>query len=186
MIFTPTRVFGAFVIDVERRADERGYFARTWCEREFTEHGLTNRVAQVSVSQSGLRGTLRGVHCQVPPHEETKVVSCPHGAIYDVVVDLRENSPTYLAWDAAELTRENGRSMYIPAGCGHGFQTLADDTQVLYLISEFYAPTAACGVRYDDPALRIAWPLPVTCISERDRSWPEISSARTAANSSDA
>ena len=152
---------------------------------EFADHGLTSRLAQISVSQSLARGTLRGMHFQVPPHEEAKVVSCPQGAVYDVVLDLRVNSPTYLVWDAAELTRDNGRSLYIPAGCGHGFQTLVDDTHVLYLISEFYAPVAARGVRYDDPGLGIAWPLPVTCISERDRSWPDFSPAPAARKSSD-
>lgn len=186
MIFTPTKVAGAFVIDQERQEDERGFFARTWCEREFAAQGLTSRLAQVSMSQSSARGTLRGVHFQLPPHEEAKVVSCLQGAVYDVVVDLRQDSPTYLAWDAAELTRENGRALYVPTGCGHGFQTLADETQILYLISEFYAPDAARGVRYNDPAFAIAWPLPVTCISERDRFWPDFCPARAPQNSTDA
>lgn len=178
MIFTETRVRGAYAIDLERRIDERGFFARTWCQDEFRAHGLIARLAQINVSHNACRGTLRGMHYQQPPHEEVKVVSCTQGAIYDVVVDLRRDSPTYLAWDAVELTAENGRMLYVPAGCAHGFQTLTDDAQLLYLMSEFHSPAQARGVRHDDPALSIAWPLPVTCISDADRRWPDYQPER--------
>ncbi|MBI2826653.1 MAG: dTDP-4-dehydrorhamnose 3,5-epimerase [Planctomycetia bacterium] len=181
MKFTPTKVRGAYAIDVERRIDERGFFARSWCENEFAAHGLTARVAQINVSRNTRRGTLRGMHYQQAPHEEAKVVSCTQGAIYDVVVDLRRDSPTYMAWDAAELTAENCRMLYVPLGCAHGFQTLTDDAQLLYLMSEIHAPAQARGVRYDDPALAIAWPLTVTCISDADRSWPDYQPERRAA-----
>jgi dTDP-4-dehydrorhamnose 3,5-epimerase len=173
MLFTRTNVDGAFVIDLERRTDPRGSFARAWCQREFQAHGLTDRIAQVNVSANPRKGTLRGLHYQSRPHQEAKVVSCTRGAVLDVVLDLRPDSPTYLRWAAAELTAGNRRQLYIPEGCAHGFQTLADDTELLYLMSEFYAPGHACGVRYNDPAFGIAWPLPVAVISDADRDWPD-------------
>jgi len=158
---------------MEKRGDERGFFARAFCEREFAQHGLSSRIVQANNSLSARKGTLRGMHYQRAPHQEAKVVGCIRGAIYDVVLDLRPDSPTYLRWAAAELTAENHRSLYIPEGCAHGFQTLMDGAEVLYLMSEFYAPGHAAGVRYDDPAFAIEWPLPVACISDADRAWPD-------------
>ncbi|MBI3466486.1 MAG: dTDP-4-dehydrorhamnose 3,5-epimerase [Planctomycetes bacterium] len=173
MLFTPTQVHAAFVIDLERRTDERGFFARTWCQREFAAHGLTANVVQINVSQNKKRGTLRGMHYQLAPFEEAKTVSCTKGAIYDVVLDLRRGSPTYLRWDAFELTAENRRMLHIPEGCAHGFQTLTDDTELLYFMSEFYAPEQHRGVRYDDPAFGITWPLPAEALTVADQSWPD-------------
>ena len=147
MIFSETKVKGAYVVELEPRADARGFFARAWCQKEFEARGLTARVAQINVSHNVSKGTLRGMHYQMDPHGEAKIVLCTKGAIYDVVLDLRADSPTYLEWAAAELTAENHRMLFIPEGCAHGFQTLADDTQLLYLMSEFYAPAHARGVR---------------------------------------
>jgi dTDP-4-dehydrorhamnose 3,5-epimerase len=178
MIFTETAVRGAYVLDLERRSDARGFFARAWCSREFEARGLTPRLAQVNVSANVRKGTLRGMHYQRPPHREAKVVSCIRGAIYDVVLDLRRDSPTYQRWAAAELTAESHRMLYIPEGCAHGFQTLTDDAEVLYLMSEFYAPGHSAGVRHDDPAFAIEWPLPVACISDADRAWPAYDATR--------
>jgi dTDP-4-dehydrorhamnose 3,5-epimerase len=173
MIFTRTRVHEAYVIDLERRTDERGFFARAWCEKEFAAHGLAPRLAQVNVSFNARKRTLRGMHYQASPCAEAKVVSCTGGALYDVVLDLRPESPTYLRWDAVELTAGNRRMLYVPEGCAHGFQTLADDTVVLYFMSEFYSAEHARGVRYDDPAFGIRWPLSVGTISEKDLTWPD-------------
>jgi dTDP-4-dehydrorhamnose 3,5-epimerase len=173
MIFTKTRVKSALVIDLERRVDERGAFARVWCQKDCEAQGLVPRLAQVNVSWNVRKGTLRGMHFQLSPHAEAKVVSCTRGAIYDVVLDLRRDSPTYLVWDAVELNAGNRRMLYIPEGCAHGFQTLEDETELLYLMSEFYSPEHARGVRHNDPAFGIRWPLPVASISEADRLWPD-------------
>jgi dTDP-4-dehydrorhamnose 3,5-epimerase len=174
MIFTPTKIPGAILIDIERRVDQRGFFARAFCQREFEAARLNPRIAQVNWSSNSVKGTLRGVHFQLAPSQEAKTVCCTRGALYDVVLDIRQQSPTYRAWVAAELTPENRRMFYIPEGCAHGFQTLADETEVLYLMSEFYSPGHSSGVRYDDPAFGIEWPLPVTCISDADKSWPRF------------
>jgi dTDP-4-dehydrorhamnose 3,5-epimerase len=173
VIFTETAVQGAFVIDIERRADERGFFARAWCQREFEDRGLKPALAQVNFSFNVRKGCLRGMHYQARPYEEVKVVSCTRGAIYDVVVDLRHASPSYLQWSWVELTAENHRMLYVPEGCAHGFQTLADGSEVLYLMSQFHSPEHARGVRHDDRALGISWPLAVSDISDADRSWPD-------------
>jgi dTDP-4-dehydrorhamnose 3,5-epimerase len=173
MLFTETRVKGAHVVDLERRADDRGFFARAWCQKEFQIQGLTARLTQVNVSFNRRKGTLRGLHFQLPPYQEAKVVSCTQGAIYDVVVDLRRDSPTHLQWAAVELTAGNRRMLYVPEGCAHGFQTLADHSELLYLMSEFYSPEHARGVRYNDPSFGITWPLPAECLSEADRAWPD-------------
>jgi dTDP-4-dehydrorhamnose 3,5-epimerase len=173
MFFTETRVKGAYVIDLERRADDRGFFARGWCQREFQTQGLTARLAQVNVSLNVRKGTLRGLHFQLPPCQEAKIVSCTRGAIYDVVVDLRRDSPTHMQWAAVELTAGNRRQLYVPEGCAHGFQTLDDNSELLYLMSEFYSPEHARGVRYNDPSFGIAWPLAAECLSEADRAWPD-------------
>jgi dTDP-4-dehydrorhamnose 3,5-epimerase len=178
MIFHETSLDGAFLLEVERHEDERGFFARAWCRREFEERGLDTAIAQTSVSFNKLKGTLRGMHFQRPPHEEVKLVRCTRGAIWDVIVDLRPGSPTYRRSEGFELSEENRRELYIPKGFAHGFQTLADATEVHYQISEFYAPGAAAGFRHDDPSLAISWPLPVSVISERDRSWPDFAASR--------
>jgi dTDP-4-dehydrorhamnose 3,5-epimerase len=172
MIFTPARLNGVWLIGMERQAYERGWFARAWCAREFAEHGLEAQLAQTSLSFNAQRGTVRGMHYQRAPHGETKLVRCIRGAIWDVDLDLRPASPSFGQWQGFELSAENGLALYIPQGFAHGFQTLAPDSEVLYQISAFYAPEAASGVRYDDPAFAIAWRLPVTAISPRDTSWP--------------
>ncbi|HEX7969151.1 MAG TPA: dTDP-4-dehydrorhamnose 3,5-epimerase [Stellaceae bacterium] len=173
MIFTPTRLGGLWLVEMERHADERGYFARSWCRREFAEHGLDTTLAQASVSFNAKAGTLRGMHFQRPPHAETKLVRCTRGAIWDVAIDLRSGSSTRGQWQGFELSAENGAALYIPEGFAHGFQTLVPDTEVFYQISRFHVPEAASGVRYDDPAFGVSWPLPVSCISPRDATWPD-------------
>jgi dTDP-4-dehydrorhamnose 3,5-epimerase len=173
MRFVATGVQGAYTIDLEYRTDQRGFFARMWCRREFEARELNLCLVQVSMSYSARKGTLRGMHYQIHPHEETKIVSCTRGAIYDVVLDLRRESPTYMHWAATELTAENHRMLYIPEGCAHGFQTLADDAEVLYLMNAFYSPEHARGVRYNDPLFNIRWPLAVSSISNADRAWPD-------------
>jgi dTDP-4-dehydrorhamnose 3,5-epimerase len=172
MIFTRTRLEGALLIDIERKEDERGFFARTWCRQELAALGLDTKIAQESVSYNRLRGTVRGLHFQRAPHEETKIVQCTRGAIFDVIVDMRPYSSSYLQWQGFDLTAETRRAVYIPKGFAHGFQTLAEHCEVAYKMSTFYAPEASGGYRYDDVAFRIAWPLAVTMISERDLCWP--------------
>lgn len=174
MIFSETDLPDAYVIDLERIEDERGFFARSWCRREFSEHGLSTDIAQANMSFNKRKGTLRGMHFQAPPHAEAKLVRCTRGAIYDVIVDLRSDSPTHSRWVGVELTAENRRMLYVPEGFAHGFQTLQDDTEIFYLVSEFYAPEAEGGVRWDDAAFGIEWPLGApTEISDKDRAWPD-------------
>jgi dTDP-4-dehydrorhamnose 3,5-epimerase len=177
MIFTPTRLAGLWLVEIEPRADERGHFARTWCAREFAGHGLDTRLVQTSLSFNRRRGTLRGMHFQRPPHAEVKLVRCTRGAIWDVAIDLRPQSPTYGGWQGFELSAGNAAALYIPEGFAHGFQTLADESEVFYQMSAFYAPEAAAGVRYDDPAFGIDWPLPVASIAPRDAAWPDYRKA---------
>jgi dTDP-4-dehydrorhamnose 3,5-epimerase len=169
--FLPTPLAGCYVVDLVRLEDERGFFARSFCQDEFRRQGLRPEIAQCNVSWNRKRGTLRGLHFQAAPHEEAKVVRCTRGAIWDVVVDLREGSATRLRWHAAELSAENRRALYVPEGFAHGFQTLSDDSEVLYQMSESYYPELARGVRWDDPRLGIKWPLPDPIVSERDRSY---------------
>lgn len=178
MIFRETSLAGAYLIDIEKQADERGFFARTWCSKEFSHHNLTADFVQRSISFNPTPGTLRGLHYQRRPHSETKLVQCLRGAIYDVIVDLRPGSQTFRQWLGVELTVESCRMLYIPEQFAHGFQTLAKDTVVDYMISTFYAPDAGDGVRYDDPSLGIKWPMPVTRISSKDRSWPILERQR--------
>ena len=173
MRFEATELEGAWLIGLEPASDDRGFFARTFCMREFAEHGLETGFVQHSASYSTRRGTVRGMHFQRAPAAEVKLVNCVRGAIYDVIVDLRKRSLTYRCWQGFELSAENRRRLYIPAGYAHGFQTLSDDAEVEYLISEFYAPQSASGVRYDDPAFAISWPLSVASISDKDRLWPD-------------
>jgi len=167
-------VDGVYVIEPERRVDERGSFERMYCRREYAEHGISFEPLQISVSSNSRRGTLRGLHYQAEPHEEAKVVSCTRGSAFDVAVDLRPGSPTYGRWEIVELSRGNGRAVFVPEGCAHGFQTLEDDTDLLYLISEFYDPELQRGVRWDDPGLEIEWPEEPTVMSERDRDFPDF------------
>ena len=174
MIFTETELEGAFVIEPERLEDRRGFFARTWCQREFQAHGLNPRLVQCSISFNKKKGTLRGMHYQVPPYEETKLVRCTMGAIYDVIIDLRKHSRTFKRWVAVELTTQNRRALYIPEGLAHGFQTLEDNTEVFYQISEFYHPEASRGVRWNDPAFRIVWPNDIIVVSDKDREYPDF------------
>jgi dTDP-4-dehydrorhamnose 3,5-epimerase len=182
MIFTETRLKGAFVIEPEKVEDKRGFFARTWCQHEFANRGLNPCIAQCSISFNLKRGTLRGMHYQVAPYEEAKVVRCISGAIYDVIIDLRPQSPTFTEWLAVELNAENRRMLYVPEGFAHGFQTLEDNTEIFYQISEFYAPEYARGVRWDDSAFGIQWPLADRPISIRDQTFPDfIVSTLTAA-----
>jgi dTDP-4-dehydrorhamnose 3,5-epimerase len=174
VIFLPTPLPGAFVIELERHDDQRGFFARTWCAREFEAHGLAARLAQCSVSFNKRKGTLRGMHYQIAPFEEAKLVRCSAGALHDVVIDLRPTSPTYKRHFAAVLSAENRRMVYVPEGCAHGFQTLADDTEIIYQISEVYSPEHAQGVRWDDPAFAVAWPDDDRTIADRDRTYPDF------------
>jgi dTDP-4-dehydrorhamnose 3,5-epimerase len=173
MIFTPLGLRGAYLVDLEPRQDERGFFARTWSRSEFEEHGLNPRIEQCSVSLNHRRGTLRGMHYQMAPHEEGKLVRCIAGAIHDVIIDLRPSSATFARWEAVELTAANRRMLYVPEGFAHGFLTLAKDTEVFYQMSEAYHPESAGGVRWDDPAFAIIWPEPVLVISDRDASYPD-------------
>jgi dTDP-4-dehydrorhamnose 3,5-epimerase len=172
--FTPTGIAGAFLVEIEPIEDERGFFARTWCAREFETRGLNPRLVQCSVSFNRGRGTLRGLHLQHAPHQEAKLVRCTRGAIFDVVADLRGGSPSFGRWYGAQLSQDNRAMLYIPEGCAHGFQTLEPDTEVLYQMSEAYHPECAGGVRWDDPALAIAWPIANPVMSERDRTLPGL------------
>ncbi|MBE0656968.1 MAG: dTDP-4-dehydrorhamnose 3,5-epimerase [Bryobacteraceae bacterium] len=174
MIFKSTSLQGVFEVEVEPHADERGSFARTWCREDFRMQGLNSELAQCSVSFNHRRGTLRGMHYQAAPHGEAKLVRCTRGSVYDVALDLRPDSPTFLRWAATELTADNRRAFYIPEGCAHGFLTLEDNSEVFYQISEFHHPEFARGLRWNDPAFGIAWPAEVTVISERDRTYPEF------------
>jgi dTDP-4-dehydrorhamnose 3,5-epimerase len=174
MQFTETALPGVYLIALEPIEDERGFFARTYCQDEFQRHGLNPAIAQCSVSHNRRAGTLRGMHYQAAPKMEAKLVRCIRGALYDVVVDVRPESPTYGRWIGVELTATNGRQLYIPEGCAHGFQTLEDDTDVYYQISEFYHPECSRGIRWNDPAIRIEWPAGTRTISPRDQQYPDF------------
>ena len=174
MIFTETELAGAFIVDLERHKDNRGFFARVFCQNEFVTHGLKPLVAQANIGSNQRRGTVRGMHFQFPPAAETKYVRCVRGAVLDIIVDLRPESPTYLRHVAVELSATNQRGIYIPERFAHGYQTLEDDTDTLYMVGEFYTPGVEGGLRHDDPALGLSWPLPVEVISEKDRNWTPI------------
>ena len=175
MKFTETNIQGLLIVDVEYTEDERGFFARTWDEKVCADHGLRpSRMVQCSTSLNHKRGTIRGMHFQRSPHTEAKVVRCTRGAVYDVVLDLRPDSPTYTKWVAVELTADNRRGLYIPEGCAHGFQTLVDSVEVFYMMSAYFKPEASRGIRYNDPAFAIEWPqMPPTLISDKDDTWPD-------------
>jgi dTDP-4-dehydrorhamnose 3,5-epimerase len=171
MRFTETGIPGVWVIDPDFREDNRGRFFRAWCLREFAEHGINFVPVQANMGFSTQKGTVRGLHFQAEPAVEAKLVRCTRGAMFDVALDLRADSPTYGQWFGAELSAENGRMLYVPEHCGHGYQSLVDGTEMHYLTSQYYAPTAASGARFDDPAFGIQWPLEVSTVSEQDRSW---------------
>ncbi len=173
MIFTETELQGAWIIDIEARRDERGYFARVWCAREFEAKGLKTDLVQCNIAYNHSKGILRGMHYQQAPHAEVKLVRCTRGAVYDVIVDLREDSPTRLKWIGVELTEDNHRMLYVPEGFAHGYITLQDNSELFYQVSEFYTPGAESGLRWDDPRVGIKWPdQGELLISEKDRSWP--------------
>ncbi len=174
MIFKETKLKGAYIIEIEPIEDERGFFARSFCEEEFKKHGLNPHIAQCNISYNEKKGTLRGMHYQVAPYEEAKLVRCTMGAIYDVIIDLRPDSSTFKQWIAVELTQENRRLLYVPEGFAHGFQTLEDRTEVLYQISEFHHPEWARGVRWNDPTFGIFWPVNVEIISVGDQQYPDF------------
>jgi len=175
MIFNETKLKGAFIIELEKRGDDRGFFARTFCQREFDEHGLISNIVQTNISLSKTKGTLRGIHYQIAPHQETKLVRCTSGALYDVIIDLRKDSPTYKQWIGVELTAANYRMLYVPRDFAHGFLTLQDNTEVTYGVSEFYTPDAERGIRWNDPVFGIVWPEEVREISGKDASCPDYS-----------
>ena len=178
MKFSKTSLKDAMVIDLVRNEDSRGFFARSFCETEFAEAGLETRYVQQNHSYNRAKGTVRGMHFQRAPHGEVKLVRCLKGGIVDIIIDIRADSPTYLKWEAFELTEENGRTLYVPVGFAHGFQTIADETHVLYSVSHPYTPGVEGGIRHDDPAIGIAWPLPVAVISEKDQAWPIVDLAK--------
>ena len=173
MIFVATRVKDAHIIEVEKLEDTRGFFARSWCQKEFERHGLVSSMVQANFSYNKKKGTLRGMHYQRAPYEEVKLVRCTRGSIYDVIIDLRPDSPTYKQWLGVELTADGNQMLYVPGGFAHGVLTLEDDTEVTYQVSQFYTPGAEGGVRWKDPAFGIVWPLEVRVISDKDRSWPD-------------
>ena len=174
MKFTPTKLKGAYIIDIEKREDERGFFARTFCANEFSEYDLENKFVQANMSFNYKKGTLRGMHFQKAPYGEDKLVRCTKGSLYDVIIDLRPGSETFKQWIGVELTEENRRALFVPKGFAHGFITLEDNTEINYLVTQFYTPAADSGVRYNDPAFNIAWPVKVTSVSEKDKNHPDF------------
>ena len=179
MLFTETKILGVFVIELEQRRDDRGFFARQWCADELMCVGLDPRIAQINTARSVVAGTLRGIHYQTPPHAEVKLVRCTRGGVFDVAVDLRADSPTFCQWFGIELDDESGRMLYIPEGCGHGYLTLAPSTDLVYQASVPYAPKSVTGVRYDDPAFNIVWPGAINVISPQDQNWPTFLCGKT-------
>ena len=172
MIFEETPLRGAYVIEPEKISDHRGFFARVWCKKELQRHGLNSELSQSNIGFSHVKGTLRGLHFQKPPHAESKIVRCTRGSIFDVIVDLRPESPTYKRWFGIELSDENRKMVYVAEGMAQGYMTLQDNTEINYHATEFFNAEAASGVRFDDPVLGIRWPMSATAISEQDRSWP--------------
>ncbi len=176
MKFQETPIAGGYLVSMQRHADNRGFFARAFCEKELAEHGIPSRFVQSNFSRTIRKGTIRGLHMQTPPHEEIKMVRCIRGAIFDVFVDMRPDSSTYLQWFGTELSEENLDAVIVPKGCAHGFQSLTDDVDLYYTVSDFYAPDFELGYRFDDPAFGIEWPLPVSVISDKDATWPLVNS----------
>ena len=179
MRFTQTPLAGAYTIDPELHGDERGFFARMLCTDELAAHGLNMQIAQVNISYSAHAGTLRGLHYQAPPHAEAKIMRCTRGAIFDVMVDMRPDSATYLQWFGTELSADNRRLAYVPEGFAHGFLTLTDHCEVMYPVTARYMPGAERGICYDDPSLDIEWPIPVRTVSDKDQAWPLLMSTTT-------
>jgi dTDP-4-dehydrorhamnose 3,5-epimerase len=179
MIFTETKLKGAFIIDLERREDERGFFARAFCQREFEAHGLKPVIAQANIGFNRRKGTLRGMHFQFPPAAETKLVRASRGAVLDIIVDMRPESRTYLQHVTVELSAENHRGIYIPERFAHGYQALEDNTETTYQVGEFYTPGSEGGLLHDDPRLGLTWPLPVSAMSEKDRQWQPLTAIET-------
>ncbi len=175
MIFTEIKLKGAFVIEPEKKEDSRGFFARAFCQKEFKDRGLNSHIAQANVSLNFKKGTLRGMHFQVPPHQEVKMIRCTRGAVYDVIIDLRKNSPTYKQWFGIELTEDNYKTLYIPKDFAHGYLTLKDKSDVIYFMTQFYQPNSESGVRYNDPAFGIQWPPEVKgdLMTDKDKHWPD-------------
>jgi dTDP-4-dehydrorhamnose 3,5-epimerase len=182
MIFTETPIPGAVLVQLEPHRDDRGFFARAWCREEFAAHGLTAPFVQANLAQSHEAGTLRGLHYQTAPYEEAKLIRCLRGGIYDVVVDLRPDSPTYRQWHAERLTAARRNALYVPEGCAHGYQTLEDDTEVFYQVTAAYTPGVEQGIRYDDPAFGVEWPRAVTVLSDKDGAWPDFDSVQNASS----
>lgn len=177
MIFTETKLKGAFIIDLERRSDSRGFFARAFCQNEFAAHGLKPTIAQANLAHNKLKGTVRGMHFQFPPAAETKVVRCTRGAILDIIVDLRPESPTFLQHIEVEMNEDNQRALYVPERFAHGYQALRDNTDTSYQVGEFYTPGCEGGLMYNDPSLGLKWPLPLSVISEKDQAWKSFKDA---------
>jgi dTDP-4-dehydrorhamnose 3,5-epimerase len=175
VIFTESKLKGAFIIDLERRTDERGFFARAFCQHEFRDHGLKPVIAQANLAHNAKKGTVRGMHFQYPPAAESKLVRCTRGAILDIIVDLRPESPTYLQHISVELNEDNMTALYVPECFAHGYQALRDNTDTSYQVGEFYTPNAEGGLRYDDPRLGLEWPLPVTVVSPKDQAFRPLS-----------
>ena len=174
MKFTETPLKGAYIVELEKLSDQRGFFARSYCQQEFEAHGLTSQVVQANVSYNRLKGTLRGMHYQIEPYQECKLIRCTRGAIYDVIIDLRPDSATYRQWTAVELSADNHILFFVPENFAHGFQTLTDEVDVTYQVSQFYTPGSEKGIRYDDPAFNIQWPLDIGVISDKDQNWPDF------------
>ncbi len=176
MIFHETKILGVYIIELERREDKRGFFARCFCQHEYEALGLNPHTVQHNLSFNYDRGTLRGMHYQIDPYQEVKIIRCTRGAIYDVIVDLRKDSPTYKQWIGVELTQDNYKIFYVPKDFAHGYITLRPQTEVQYLASQFYQPNSESGLRYDDPTFGIVWPIEVNCMSDKDKNWPEFAS----------
>ena len=178
MRFEKLKINDAYIIRLNKIADDRGYFSRAWCQKEFEENGLEKNFVQANISFNKYKGTLRGMHYQMHPHQEVKLVRCIKGAIFDVIIDVRSDSPTFGQWVGAELTEENHDMLYVPKGFAHGFQTLQDNSEVFYQVSEFYTPSSENGIRFDDPRYKIDWPLNVSVISEKDATWPYLEASK--------
>lgn len=172
MIFTETKLKGSFIIEIEKNIDERGFFSRIWCANEMNKHGLSTEICQANISSNKIKGTLRGMHYQVAPYQETKIVQCVRGAIFDVIIDLRKDSLTYHQWFGVELSHDNHKMLYIPEDFSHGFITLTDNCDVSYLMSQFYHPNSVAGIRWNDPSFNIKWPIEPRVVSEKDKSYP--------------
>lgn len=173
MIFTETALKGAFILEVKQLEDERGFFGRIWCKKEMEDHGLNGNVVQANMSYNKKKGTVRGMHFQHSPYAETKLIRCTKGAIYDVIIDLRKDSPTYKQWIGVELTEQNHKMLYVPENFAHGFITLEDDTEVAYQVTQYYTPGAEGGIRWNDPSFNIQWPVPVDLVSDKDKNHPD-------------